>query len=60
MFPAKTAKLLELKTLCRLLFVLVGYVIAVFAITALQYDIVSHIKYSVFSFPFSAASYPTN
>ena len=34
-FPAKTAKLLELEPLCRLLLVLVRNVITVFAIAAL-------------------------
>jgi hypothetical protein len=42
MLAAEATKLLEFQPLCRLLLVFVGDVIAIFAIAALQYDIVSH------------------
>jgi hypothetical protein len=48
-FTAEPAEFLELQTLSRLLLVLVRHVIAIFAITALQHDIVSH--NSVFFYP---------
>jgi hypothetical protein len=55
MFTTKTAKLFELQTLRSLLLVLISDVIAVFAIAALQYDIVSH---NSFQFPVSSFQSP--
>jgi hypothetical protein len=43
MFAAETAKFLEFQTLRCLLFILISYVIAIFTIAALQYDVVAHI-----------------
>jgi hypothetical protein len=45
----------ELQTLRGLLLVLISYVIAIFAIATLQYDVVSHnsFQFSVFSFQFA-------
>jgi len=42
MLAAEAAKLFEFQTLRRLLLILIGYVIAIFTIAALQYDIVAH------------------
>jgi hypothetical protein len=44
MFAAEAAKFLEFQTLRGLLFILIGYVITIFTITALQYDVVAHNK----------------
>jgi hypothetical protein len=45
----------ELQTLRGLLLVLISYIIAIFAIATLQYDVVSHnsFQFSVFSSPAS-------
>jgi hypothetical protein len=51
---AEAAKFFELQTLRGLLLVLISYVIAIFAIATLQYDVVSH---NSFSFQFSVFSF---
>jgi hypothetical protein len=54
MLAAETTILLEFQTLGRLLLIFVGNVVAIFAIAALQYDIVSHNQLSAISRRLSA------
>jgi hypothetical protein len=50
---AEAAKLFEFQALRGLLFILVRNVIAILTIATLQNDIISHNRFSVFSFEFS-------